>query len=66
MENLEALLNQAYTNFRVIIVTDSTDDPAYSVVSTVLKRHNPKRASLYCGRSPVRERESSGVTDRPE
>ena len=46
MENVEAILNQAYTNFRVIIVTDSTDDPAYSIVSTVLKRHSTKNTRL--------------------
>jgi ceramide glucosyltransferase len=46
-ENIEAILNQSYSRYRTILVTDSVDDPAYSIASTVLSRYPTKNASLY-------------------
>jgi cellulose synthase/poly-beta-1,6-N-acetylglucosamine synthase-like glycosyltransferase len=46
-ENIEAILNQSYPKFRIIIVTDTKDDPAYSVANMVLKRHSTKDAHLF-------------------
>ena len=45
-ENIEAILNQSYPSFRVIIVTDTMDDPAYSVANSMIKRHPAKDARL--------------------
>jgi hypothetical protein len=45
-ENIEAILKQSYPKFRVIIVTDTKDDPAYSVADMVLKRYSAKDAKL--------------------
>jgi len=46
-QNIEAVLNQAYPNFRVVIVTDTKDDAAYAVANTILKRHPTKDARLF-------------------
>jgi len=45
-ENIEAVLNQSYPKFRLVIVTDSLDDPAYSVANQVLNRHCAQDARL--------------------
>lgn len=37
--NIEAILKQTYGNYHTIIVTDSTQDPAYAVAKSVLARH---------------------------
>ena len=37
--NISAILNQSYESYRIIFVTDSTYDPAYSIVGTMLKQH---------------------------
>ena len=46
-ESIEAILGQSYPNFRLIIVTDAKDDPAYSVANMVLKRHSTKDAHIF-------------------
>jgi cellulose synthase/poly-beta-1,6-N-acetylglucosamine synthase-like glycosyltransferase len=46
-ENVEAILNQTYPNYHAIIVTDSVDDPAYSIVKSVLELHPTFDAHLY-------------------
>jgi cellulose synthase/poly-beta-1,6-N-acetylglucosamine synthase-like glycosyltransferase len=46
-ENIDAILKQSYPKFRLIIVTDSPDDPAYSVANQVLNRHPGKDARLF-------------------
>ena len=46
-ENVEAILNQTYPNYHVIMVTDSLNDPAYSIVSSVLDLHPTSDAHLY-------------------
>jgi hypothetical protein len=45
-ENIEAILNQSYPKFHTIIITDTKDDPAYSVATEVLTRHPTKDAHL--------------------
>jgi len=52
--NIQAILNQTYQNFRTIIVTDSTDDPAYSIASTVLTRNSQVKALLCTSAEHVR------------
>ena len=44
--NIEAILNQKYERFHIIIVTDSTDDPAYSIANSVLTQNSKNRAQL--------------------
>jgi cellulose synthase/poly-beta-1,6-N-acetylglucosamine synthase-like glycosyltransferase len=44
--NIEAVLNQKYDLFRTIIVADSTEDPAYSIADSVLRRHTRVKAQL--------------------
>ena len=46
-ENIEAILNQSYPKFRVIIVTDTQEDPAYSIASKVLERQTSREAHLF-------------------
>ena len=46
-ENIEAVLAQEYPNYKTIIVTDTSRDPAYSVAETILNRHPDKDAQLY-------------------
>jgi cellulose synthase/poly-beta-1,6-N-acetylglucosamine synthase-like glycosyltransferase len=38
-ENIEAILNQNYPNYRTIIVTDTPQDPAYHTAKKALDRH---------------------------
>ena len=44
--NIEAILDQNYAPFHIIIITDSTDDPAYSIASSVLTRYPQATAQL--------------------
>jgi cellulose synthase/poly-beta-1,6-N-acetylglucosamine synthase-like glycosyltransferase len=46
-EIIEAILNQAYPNYRTIIVTDTVHDPAYSIARSALNRHPTIDAHLY-------------------
>ena len=45
-EVIEAILNQAYPNYRTIIVTDTVQDPAYPIARAVLNRHPTKDVHL--------------------
>ena len=46
-ENIEAILNQSYPKFRVIIITDTREDPAYSIANIILERHPTKDTRLF-------------------
>lgn len=52
--NIEAILNQRYEQFNTIIVADSTDDPAYSLVSSVLTQNSQAKAQLCTSTEHVR------------
>jgi cellulose synthase/poly-beta-1,6-N-acetylglucosamine synthase-like glycosyltransferase len=45
--HVEAILTQDYPNYRTIIVTDTVEDPAYSIVNSILSRHRSEDAHLY-------------------
>jgi hypothetical protein len=45
-QNIEAILNQSYPKFRVMIVTDTKEDPAYSIADVTLKRFPTTDARL--------------------
>ena len=44
--NIETLLKLDYPNYRVIIVTDSQDDPAHQLAHTILRMSKDPRAEL--------------------
>ncbi len=46
-KNVEAILNQDYSNYRTIMVTDNVEDPAYSIVKSILTKHAGKDIHLY-------------------
>jgi len=46
-ENIEAILSQTYQNFRAIIVTDSAQDPAYSIAKSVTARYPALDTHVY-------------------
>ncbi len=45
-EHLEALLHQEYGAYRVILVVESADDPAFAVITRRLAESSPTRAEL--------------------
>jgi cellulose synthase/poly-beta-1,6-N-acetylglucosamine synthase-like glycosyltransferase len=45
--HVEAILTQDYPNYRTIIVTDTVEDPAYSIVNSILSQHASEDAHLY-------------------
>jgi cellulose synthase/poly-beta-1,6-N-acetylglucosamine synthase-like glycosyltransferase len=45
--NIEAVLKQDYRNCLTIIVTDSTQDPAYTIAASVLARHSHVNAQIH-------------------
>lgn len=45
--NLEAMLQQKYSSYHAAIVVDSTEDPAYVVVRSVLSRHPEENSKIY-------------------
>ncbi len=45
--NIEAALQQTYDNYRTVIITDSSEDPAYAVANSILARHPEEDCSLY-------------------
>jgi cellulose synthase/poly-beta-1,6-N-acetylglucosamine synthase-like glycosyltransferase len=45
-ENIEAILSQSYSTYRTVIVTDSIQDPAYSVAKSVIDRHSLQNVRL--------------------
>lgn len=47
VNNVEAILNQDYSNYRTIIVTDKVEDPAYFIISSILTRHAGEDVHLY-------------------
>jgi hypothetical protein len=58
--NIEAILSQKYEPFHTIIVTDSTDDPAFSVAKSVLTRN--ARAEVQACTSTEHPRASGKVS----
>ncbi|MGA3108429.1 MAG: glycosyltransferase family 2 protein [Candidatus Bathyarchaeia archaeon] len=46
-KNVEAILNQDYSNYRTIIVTDKAEDPASFIVKSILTRHAGEDIHLY-------------------
>jgi glycosyltransferase involved in cell wall biosynthesis len=46
-ENIEAILNQEYPNYRLIIITDTIRDSAYAIAQSALNRHPTIDAHLY-------------------
>jgi len=46
-KHVEAILTQAYPNYRTIIVTDTVEDPAYPIVNSILSRHLGEDTHLY-------------------
>jgi cellulose synthase/poly-beta-1,6-N-acetylglucosamine synthase-like glycosyltransferase len=44
--NIEAILKQSYPEYRIIIVTDTVEDPAYSVAKSILDRNIEANAEL--------------------
>jgi hypothetical protein len=51
--NLKAALQQEYANYRTLIVTDSTEDPAYAVAKSALSRQLERNSSLYTSDAAV-------------
>jgi len=47
VRNVEAILNQTYREYRTIIVTDSTEDPAYSIIQAAMARNSHSDSQLY-------------------
>ena len=45
--HVETILTQDYPNYRTIIVTDDATDPAYSIVNSVLGRHQGEDIHVY-------------------
>ena len=46
-ENIEAVVNQSYPKFKLIVITDSPEDPAYPVANQVLNGHRAKDTHLF-------------------
>ncbi len=51
--NLNAALQQEYANYRTVIVTDSTEDPAYAVAKSALSRQLEGNSRLYTSDTAV-------------
>ncbi len=51
--NLNAALQQEYANYRTVIVTDSTEDPAYAVAKSALSRRLEGNSCLYTSDAAV-------------
>lgn len=45
--NLEAMFQQTYENYHIIIVTDSAQDPAHAIAKSVLSRHPNRSTQLH-------------------
>ncbi len=45
--NIEAALQQTYHNYRMVIITDSSEDPAYAVAKSTLALHPERDCQLY-------------------
>lgn len=45
--NLEAVLQQKYTNYHTAIIVDSTEDPAYAVAKSVLSRRPEENSKIH-------------------
>jgi len=50
--NIEAALTQQYENYETIIVTDTIDDPAYSIATSVIDKHRGSAAKI-CTAEPT-------------
>ena len=45
-KNIEAVLKQDYPSYEVVVITDTAQDPAYSIAKSVLERNPKARAEL--------------------
>jgi cellulose synthase/poly-beta-1,6-N-acetylglucosamine synthase-like glycosyltransferase len=45
--DIDAVLNQAYPNYRIIIVTDTDQDPAYAIAKSALVQNPTRDGRLY-------------------
>ena len=46
-KNIEAVLKQDYPSYEVVVITDTAQDPAFSIAKSVLERNPKAKAELH-------------------